>query len=604
MIPRNIPSLFYKKASECTGRKAFRYRLRRSDPYRSVGWDKFRSMVTHLSCGLVELGVKKGDKVLILCDTRYEWAVTDYAVLTAGAIVVPIYPTLPDDPVKFIANNCGARIAIVENKGQLQKIRGQWKDLPNIEKVIVVDDFGDLPENDERITSFEKVLADGKFYFKKHRGIINDNVVELRSKDIATIIYTSGTTGDPKGVVLTHGNILNVLTILPDVLPIKPTDRFLSFLPLSHVFERVGGLHYAVSIGAQITFCSAVDRIGKALQESGATAMCVVPRLLEKIHAKVMLELDNLPPKKRKMVDWAFDIARKKLYMERDKNRDKNEYLKLQAKNVFAQKVILAKIKKTISPSLKIFISGGAPLSIEVAEFFSMIGIPVLQGYGLTETSAPATVNMLESNIIGTVGRPLPNIHIKFAEDGEILIKGPSVFSEYYNNPEATKDSFDGEWFKSGDIGELDENGYLRITDRKKDLIITSSGKNVAPQIIENAIKSSPSISNVIVIGEKRKYLSALITLNEESILGLIKEGKIKTESKTLEEFAEDKNIIKYIREIVDVKTAEFADYEHIKKFTILPSDFTVSTGEITPTLKVKRKFVREKYEDIIEAMY
>ena len=603
MIARNLAELFIQKAKENKNKVAIEYRLRRNEPYRTISWAHFSVIVQEVIYGLRALGLKKGDNIAILSGTRYEWSICDLAILSCGGVVVPIYPTLGEEAVNYILNNSECKIIILEDKGQLQKIRAQWHNLPNIKYAIVIEDLGDLPENDPRILSLRRLKDIGKLNFSKDPELMKNCIQNVGIDDVCTIIYTSGTTGLPKGVVLTHKNILSVLSVLPKHLPLKKSDKFLSFLPLSHVFERVGGLHYAISSGITVCYCSNVDQIASALKDSKATVMLLVPRILEKIHAKLKHQFESLPESKKKLFDMAFSIGAKKIT-----SRKNIIYLFL---NFIADRLVFKEIRKKLAPKLRCFISGGAPLSKEIAEFFWIIGMPVLEGYGLTETSAPLAVNSIRENKLGTVGKPLSNVEVKIDKDGEILIKGPTVFSSYYKNENATKEAFLNGWFKTGDIGIIDEDGFLKITDRKKDIIVNSAGKNISPQNIENALKASSYISNVVVIGDRRKYLSALVTLEINSVINVLGkknvllDGKGKGEGKgKIEEMVKNPEVIRLIDEEIKLKTALFADYEQIRRFAILPEEFTIESGEITPTLKVKRKYVEEKYKDVINAMY
>lgn len=603
MIASNLVELFREQTNKNRDKVLFEYKLRRNEPYRSISWGRFNTIVMEVAYGLIELGLRKGDKVAILSDTRYEWAVCDIAVLSTGGIVVPIYPTLPEDTVAYILNNSCCQIVFVEDKGQLQKIRSKWDELLLVKYAIVIEDLGDIPRHDERIINLNSVKDRGKLNFFKDPYLLNKQLENVNENDIATIIYTSGTTGDPKGVMLTHGNILSILNSLSGLLPVKSNDKFLSFLPLSHVFERVGGLHYAISTASTICYCSSVDQIGQSLKDSEATLMLVVPRILEKIYSKINAGLKVMPEYKKKLFNFAFSIGKKVLKAKNEKKIFLPFVLFDLILYRIADIVVFSSLRKKLAPKLKYFISGGAPLSKEIADFFFIIGIPVLEGYGLTETSAPVTVNTLKYFRSGTVGKSLPNTQIKIADDGEILIRGPSVFVGYYNDEKATKQAFSDSWFSSGDIGVIDEDGFLKITDRKKDIIVSSSGKNISPQNIENALRKSPYISNVVVIGDKKKYLSALITLESANVLDFALQNNIPCKE-GIKDLYKDPKIIKLINEEVKFHTAGFADYEQIVKSTILPEDFTVESGEITPTLKVKRKFVYEKYKYLIDSMY
>lgn len=599
MIASNLADLFIKQANKNRNKVAIEYRLRRNEPYRTISWRHFSTQVMEISYGLIELGLKKNDKVAILSNTRYEWAECDLAILSVGGVVVPIYPTLPDEAVNYILNNAECQIVIVEDKGQLQKIRSQWENLKFVKYAIVLEDLGDLPEYDSRIISFKRLKDNGKLNFSKDPYLIQKCLKEVSSDDIATIIYTSGTTGNPKGVMLTHRNILSVITVLPKFLSVNSSDKFLSFLPLSHVFERVGGFFYAISTDATICYCSNSDQIALALKDSGATIMLVVPRLLEKIYSKVNSQLQKLSGFQKTVFEWAYSVGKENVS---NKYSKKKLFLNLFA-YMIADRLVFAPIRKKLAPTLKCFISGGAPLSKEIGEFFSIIGMTILEGYGLTETSAPATVNSIKDFKLGTVGKPLPNVELKIAQDGEILIKGPTVFLGYYGNESATREAFNDGWFSSGDIGMIDEDGFLKITDRKKDIIVNSSGKNIAPQNIENSLRTSKYISNALVIGDRRKYLSALITLNYDAVYSFVEENK-SFHYKNVEKLVKDPKIVELIDEEIKLKTSGLADYEQIRRFTILPDDFTIESGEITPTLKVKRKYVCQKYKHLIDAMY
>lgn len=604
MEAKTLPEMFFTQASLRKNDVAFEYRIRKNEPYRSISWGHLQLIVTEIAYGLLELGLRKNDKVAIIAETRFEWSSCDLAILSCGGIVVPVYPTLPSEAVKYILQNSECGIVVVENKGQLQKIRGQWESLKGVRYAVVIDDFGDLPENDPKIISLRKIRDKGRHNHQKDPCLLERYINEVNIHDLATIIYTSGTTGDPKGVMLTHKNILSVINVLPKVFPVASTYKFLSFLPLSHVFERVVGLYFAISRGFTISYCSSVDQIPNSLKDSGANSMLVVPRILEKIYVKIESELKAISGFKKKLITWAFNVSENVLLCRQSKKYFSLYYFFNLIQLVIADFLVFKKIRKKLAPKMKYFISGSAPLSPEVAKFFFKIGIPVIEGYGLTETTAPATTNSLKEQKIGTVGKPIPGVEIKIAEDGEILIKGPNVFLGYYKDEEKTKEAFQDGWFKSGDIGEIDNDGYLKITDRKKDIIVTSSGKNIAPQNIENALKTSPYISNVIVIGDRRKYLSCLVTLDKDQILKYAEKQNFHIASNDLTELYTSPFVVKLIESEIRLKTASFAGYEQIKRFTIIPGDFTIESGEITPTLKVKRKFVENKYKDVIDAMY
>ena len=603
MIATSLPQLFMKQAALLGKKTVFEYKLRRNEPYRRISWRHLSLLVQEAAYGLIELGAKQGDNIAILSNTRFEWALSDLAILSIGAVVVPIYPTLPSENVIYILNNSNCKIVILEDKGQLQKIRSNWNYLSNIKYVIVMEDLGDLPHSDPRIISLKDLKDRGKLNFSKDPQLIDKHISSVNLNDLATIIYTSGTTGPPKGVILTHKNILSVLSSLPRALPLKQDDKFLSFLPLSHVLERVGCLHYALYSGVTVAYCSSAEQVQSSLLDSNTTIMLVVPRLLEKIYTKINHQVSLLPEAKKNIFEWAFNISKKYFY-----KKCKNKFLvlfdlPLFIQNFIAKLIVFNPLKSRIAPKIRCFISGGAPLSKEIAEFFFVIGMPVLEGYGLTETAAPAAVNTLKNFKLGTVGKPIDGIKVKIADDGEILLKGPSIFAGYYGNDDETSKTLRDGWFSTGDIGFVDEEGFLKITDRKKDIIVNSAGKNIAPQNIENSVRTSQYISNIVVVGDKRKYLSALVTLNDSKIIDYLKASGIVVQD-GVKNLSESPEIIKLIDKEVKLKTALFADYEQIRKFTLLPKDFSIEAGEVTPTLKIKRKFVEAKYKQLIDLMY
>ena len=600
MTPNNLAELFTQQAKKNGNSIALEYKMRKNEPPKTITWDRLSMMVREIAYGLIELGVKKNDKVAILSNTRYEWSVFDLAILSCGGVVIPIYPTLPEEVVKYILNDSECAIVVVEDKGQLQKIRSQWEDLPNIKYAIVIEDLGDIPRSESRILNFKDVKDRGKLNFSKDPFLLEKHLSAVGLHDIATIIYTSGTTGPPKGVVLTHKNILSVLSSIAEALPLRSSDRLLSFLPLSHVFERVGGFFYAIYLGATTVYCPSVDQIGPLLKGENITLMLVVPRILEKILEKIYKKFKTLPPLRKALLDWALLVGKEYIELKNNKFPCPVKGFFAVIKYKIANILVFSSLRKNMAPKLRCFISGGAPLSQDIAKFFCMIGIPVFEGYGLTETSAPVTVNTLKHSMIGSVGKPLPRVEIKTEKDGEILIKGDSIFSSYYKDEKRTQEVFSDDWFLTGDLGEITPEGFLKITGRKKDIIVSSAGKNIAPQNIEAAIVKSEYISNVIVIGDKKKYLSALITL-DPLIIEFAQANDLDTDMNVL---CKHKKVIELIDKEIKNNTSMFADYEQIRRFTILPNDFTVETGEITPTLKVKRKAVAEKYKSAIDSMY
>ncbi len=557
--------------------------------------------VRHLSLGLYGLGVRRGDRVAIISESRPEWTLVDLAALSIGAAIVPIYPTLTEDQVHHILSDSGARVCVVSDEDQLDKIRPHTATLTALERVITIDP----PERDTdaAILTLDSVEATGRAHDTVDPGLGERLAAEVAEDDLATLIYTSGTTGRQKGVMLTHRNFTSNIDgsfFAGDVDLFTNEDVALSYLPLSHIFERtvVYGL---LQCGAAIYFATSFDSVAKELREVRPTVSTSVPRLFEKMYQKIYdtgCAAGGLRTTlfKRSLVcgdAWARATNSGEVV---------NPLVELEY-DLIANRLVFDKWRDAMGGRIRCFISGGAPLSRDIAYAFLGAGILILEGYGLTETSPVISVNRPGAHKIGTVGKPLDNVELKLAEDGEILVRGPSIMQGYYNLPEATADAFtEDRFFRTGDIGHLDEEGYLVITDRKKDLLKTSGGKYVAPQPIENALKASSLVSQAIVIGDRRKYCSALIVPNMDALEPLCRSKGIDVASR--EELLKDPRVLDIYHETVDRLTGNLARFEQIKKIALLPRELTIEAGEMTPTLKIKRRVVEERYRDVIESMY
>ena len=565
--------------------------------YKSILFNEVRKEVENLAGGIASLGIQKGDKVVILSENRKEWSFFDYATLINGAASVPIYSTLLPQQIKFIINNSDAKVVIVSNQEQLEKVKEVEAELPKVEKIIVIDANG--VEHPKMIT-YRELIEQGKKYLSKSKNLIERSVSDLTRNDLATIIYTSGTTGLPKGVMLSHGNFLANIEGGLQAIPVSDADSFLSFLPLSHVFERMVGHFLAFQIGATIAYAESVDTVAENLKEVKPTIMASVPRLFEKIYGKIIDSLEEGSPLKKRLFFWAIEVG-KKVTEHRQQNIPLPNGLKF--KYSIATKLVFSKLHERVGGRIRFFVSGGAPLSKEIGEFFTAAGLLILEGYGLTETSPVITVNLLNKFRFGAVGFPLNNVEVKIAEDGEILTKGPHVMKGYYKDEESTKEAIDSAgWFHTGDIGHIDDDGMLVITDRKKNIIVTAGGKNIAPQYIENLLVTSRYIEQAVVIGDKRKYCSALIVPNMENIKKYAEEkGLIDIPD---QELINNPEILKLIEGEVETVSKELASYETIKKFAFIDHLFTIESGELTPTLKVKRNVVEERYKNIIDELY
>ena len=566
--------------------------------YQGITYQEFGEKVKYLALGLASLGVKKGDRISLLSENRPEWAISDLAILSLGAINVPIYPSLIPNQIEYILNDSEAKVIITSTLEQTSKIIEIMKNLPVLKHIIYMDT---PPAINEKMMSFKQVSEKGKEYGDKHPDYYDQATKAVKPDDPAGIIYTSGTTGNPKGAILTHNNFLSNVKGGVASLHITSADTFLSFLPLCHVFERMGGHFCPLSVGATIAYAESIDTVAQNLGEVKPTIMTSVPRLFEKMYTRVLENARAGGAAKEKIFNWAIKIGAK--YVKAEAKGKVGGMLKVE--HNLAYKLVFSKLHERVGGRLRFFVSGGAPLPREIGEFFNYAGIKILEGYGLTESSPVIAVNLEEKFKFGTVGPVLEKggVEVKIAEDGEILTRGPHVMKGYYKKPAETKEAIDENgWLHTGDIGFLDEEGFLVITDRKKNIIVTSGGKNIAPAPIENLLSTSPLIDQVLVIGDKRKFLSALIVPNLDALQSYANDQNIPF--KDNEELVNNQKIHQYVNNEVERLSTNLARYEQVKAFRLMSQPFTIEEGELTPTLKIKRKFVEEKYLDIINSMY
>ncbi len=562
-------------------------------------WTDFDKERQNVGIGLLELGLQKGERVVILSNTTMKWMIADLAIQSCGGETVPIYQSNLSHEAEYIINDSESAFCFVEDREQLDKLLGEKDKLSKVRKVIVMNDDG---ETSDWVTTWSEVNRLGEAARESRLAELDQRSDAQSGDDILTIIYTSGTTGRPKGVVLTHSNMLYEAKAAMQVGLIGEDDLEYMFLPMAHVFAKVLQVIWLYS-GHRMAIDADTTRITENLGQTKPTVMASVPRIFEKVYARVVSNGLETPGLKGRLFKWAVGLNDKYAQLMID---GKPVPAGLSIQLTLAKRLVFSKINERLNGifggRMRFFISGGAPLPKKMAYFFSNAGIMILEGYGLTETSAASCVNRAENNKIGAVGPPLPGTEIKIAEDGEILIKGPGVMREYYKRPDATAEVLlDDGWFASGDIGIKDADGYVYITDRKKDLIVTAGGKNVAPQNLENLIKSAnPLISQVVVHGDKRKYLVALVTLEEAAAAKLGEEAGIGTDYVTV---TRSDSARKAVQETLDQVNAQLARYETVKKFAILEKDFEIG-DELTPTLKVKRKLCNEKYKDILNAFY
>lgn len=567
---------------------------KKDDHYRPVSSEEFERRVKLFSLGLCALGIQKDDKVALLSENRPEWAIADFGILCAGAINVPIYPTLLPDQIKYILADSDSKIIILSNPTQLGKIQQIKGDLPELKQIVACDPA----MAGEGILSFDEVLARGEKKLKEDPDLFRKRSEAVQPSEVASIIYTSGTTGNPKGVMLTHTNIVSNVKAADMAIECTAEDRALSFLPLCHIFERMVD-YLLISRGVTIAYAESVEKVPNNMVEVAPTLMASVPRLYEKMYARVMDMAQSGSPLKKKIFFWALGVGRR--YGEATLKQETPSTL-LSLQKAIATKLVFHKIHARTGGRLRFFISGGAPLAREIAEFFYSAGITILEGYGLTETSPVIAVNTPKNLRFGTVGKVVSNVEVKIAEDGEILCKGPNVMKGYYKREAETREAIKDGWFHTGDIGHLDPDGYLVITDRKKDLLKTSGGKYIAPQPIENTLKTHEMIANIVVLGDKRKFACALVVPNFEKLEPWATAHGVSFKSR--DELVKSSQVVTHLLGEIDRLTPNLAQYEKIKKIALLSQDFSIEDGTMTPTLKVKRNVVDKKFREAIDALY
>jgi len=560
--------------------------------YVPIPTEEFARRVRHLSLGLADFGLTPGEKLVILSENRPEWTITDFAVLCAGGITVPIYTSLMPEQIKFIINDADARIVVVSNRDLWLKVDAVRADLRSVHHFVLIDE-----EGPQGMMTLSEIMARGKTIADKTPDLFAKRALAVKPDDMASIIYTSGTTGTPKGVMLTHANFVSNSKALDAVTEFTVKDVILSFLPLSHVLERMTTFSFLYK-GASIYYAESIETVAENLLEVRPTIMISVPRFFDKIYAKVMDNVLEGAALKRKIFFWALKVGKK--YGAR-KIRHQPIPAWLAFRRSLAAKLVYGKILEKTGGRVHFFVSGGAPLSADVAEFFYAIGITILEGYGLTETSPVLACNTFDKMKFGTVGPTVPGVEVKIAPDGEVLAKGPNVMKGYYKKPQETAEAFENGWLKTGDIGHFDEEGFLVITDRKKDILITAGGKNVAPQPIENLLKTNPYIGAAVVVGGGRKFISALIVPNFDKLEAYAKAKGIPFASR--KDLVEREEIRSFMLAEVNRTTPNLASYERIKKVVLLEKDFDPDT-ELTPSLKVKRHIVEKAFKPLIDLLY
>jgi long-chain acyl-CoA synthetase len=590
----SIPGLCLKAVLSHAKQDALNHKV--GNEWVSISAESFVNRVRNVALGLANMGIKPGDRIALLSENRPEWSIADLAILSLGAINVPIYTTQAVDQIRYILADSGTRAIFVSNRKLFSHAAQALEGLDFLEKIIFFDE--DSFEGIVRSTTLEKLEKSGEERAQEKPSLLDAYLTAIKPDDLATIIYTSGTTGEPKGVMLTHANFISNVVAITAGLPISSTDIALSVLPLSHIFERTGFYIFCYN-GVSVYYTASFDQVGENLREVRPTIMTAVPRLFEKVYHRIVKKGFSQKGWKRRIFVRSLEVGHR--YAElKDKGRLINPALAIQQK--LADRLVFSKWREGVGGRLRYFVSGGAPLSPALSYAFLAAGIPILQGYGATETCI-VSANRPENNQVGSVGLPFAGIEVAIAEDGEILLRGPNVMRGYYGHPEETASVLSGEWFATGDVGHLDKQGRLYITDRKKDLFKLSNGKYVAPQQIESLMKQSEFVSQVVVVGAGRKQPTALVVPEWEAVRQALSAAGEKFPANRAE-LARFPAAIKLVQRDVALLTRELADYERIRRIALLPEEFTIDKGELTPTLKVKRRIIDQKFGSLIDELY
>lgn len=572
------------------------YRYKQNLQYVDISFSELRSTVQKLAFAFQNLGLQKGNKVALLSENRYEWVLVDFALSSLGIISVPLYTSVTPAQIEYILNDCSASAVVVSNPLMYGKVAKILQNCPSVQTIVSF-----TSQIDETIltlneliqqTSIEKTEEQLTTWFEQESSKITE-------EDILTLIYTSGTTGEPKGVLLSNKNVISNIQSILNLIPVTNQDTFLSYLPLAHAYERTTGYYTSFASGATTAFAESIETVATNIQETNPTILTSVPRLFDKILAKMEKAFEKESPLKQRLIYDAISIGLQ--YVQDSQKQHVSMLFRL--KYMLAEKIILRKIRAKLSPTIRLFVSGGASLSQKSAEFFLGLGYVILEGYGLTESSPVLTVNRPDDIEIGTVGKPLPGVTIKLAEDGEILASGENIMVGYYNRLEDTKSTIiDGKWLATGDIGLWTNRGNLKIIDRKKNIIISKGGKNIAPQPIEQKIAELPVIDQIVVLGDNQEYCIALIVpdFNELQLLAT----SLGIEKLTQEQLISEPKILQNISKLIDLQQKDFSKYERVRKFALLTEPFSIENGTLTPKLSIKRSVVEKNYKQTIESLY
>ena len=590
----SLPALFFRQADHFLKKPLFIVREPSLGNWISISWSQAAETVRDLAAYLLSNGLNPGDRVLILSENRPEWAMADLAVQMLGAWTVPLYPTLKTEDIGRIAADCQPVACIVSSAEQMTKILPLKQSLPNLRLLIRLD-----KQAGGEAVLWQEAVSQGRKSGKQRKEELQARLNQVKLEFTATLIYTSGTTGEPKGVMLSHGNFLSNVYACLSVIPVTSADRHLSFLPLCHVFERMAGWYLMMAGGAEIAYAQTIDTVPDDMRATSPTVMLGVPRFFEKLYSRIQENFQSQKGIKRKLIRWALGIG-----LRRSEKICRGDPVPaaLKAQYALASRLVFNKLLQKLGGKLRFFVSGGAPLSKEIGEFFHGIGVTIIEGYGLTETSPVIAVNRLSQPVFGTVGPVVPGVEVAIAPDGEILSRGPHIMQGYYRKRDLTAEVIQDGWFHTGDIGHLDSSGRLHITDRKKDLIKTAGGKFVPPQMLEGLFSSDARISQVFVYGDKRPFCVALVVPNRQAAQAFAAEQGL---SQLLyPELMAHPKTLAYFWSIVEAKQRDLPAFEQVKKIALLDQEFSLASGDLTPTLKAKRQSIAAKYDALLQSLY
>ena len=598
MNHKTLPQVFM----QCVRKYGHRVAMRKKEYglWHDISWNEYYRLVQYIGSALVSMGLEKGNSVSIIGDNCPEWVIIDMSIQCAGGVSVGIYATSAWPQVEYVIQDSESKFLFVENEEQLDKWLHFRDNVPNLKKIVVWDLEGLRHFNDPIVMTYEELLEIGRNVFEKEPSLLEGIINEIKPEDLALLIYTSGTTGPPKGAMLTHRNITWMGEAVHTVIPLADRDELLSYLPLCHIFERLFSEIFHVTYGLIVNFIENIDTVTDNMKEISPTIGYAVPRIWEKYLSAVYIKMSGATRFKKLVFYTALKIGQKRTTL---KMSLKSVPFYLEILYQIAHFTVFRKLKERLGfERMRLAITAAAPISPDVLHFFQSIGINLIEAYGQTEGTGVTCISQIGKLKFGKVGPPLDGVEVKIADDGEILVRSPSVFKGYYRNPEASAETLKDGWLYSGDVGEFDDDGYLEITDRKKDIIVTAGGKNIAPQYIENKLKFSSYINDAVIIGDNRRFLAALVMIDEDNVVKYAQDNRI--QFSTYKDLTQNPEIIKLIDKEINRVNSGLSRVEQIKKFTIIPKKLYEEDGEVTPTMKVKRKFVNETYRDLIEIMY